>query len=90
MCSYRRLNRSSSIPAVLLPLPEPGVACYDKLSQYYAISFLSMETNNTISPASMKGWLAKAINQEDIYCTLDERQIKSSIFDKHVTKESVL
>ena len=75
------------------------VACYDKLSQYYAISFLRKDeldehtlwkATNTISPASMKGWLAKAINQEDIYCTLDERQIKSSIFDEHVTKESVL
>ena len=75
------------------------VACYDKLSQYYAISFLRKDeldehtlwkATNTISPASMKGWLAKAINQEDMYCTLDERQIKSSIFDEYVTKESVL
>ena len=75
------------------------VACYDKLSQYYAISFLRKDeldehtlwkATNTISPASMKGWLAKTINQEDIYCALDERQIKSSIFDEYVTKESVL
>ncbi|KAL3808697.1 hypothetical protein ACHAXA_010077 [Cyclostephanos tholiformis] len=75
------------------------VSCYDKLSRYYAISFLRKDeleehtlwkATNTISPASMKGWLAKAINQEDIYCTLDEKQIKSSIVDDHVTKDAVL
>jgi len=75
------------------------VACYDKLSKYYAISFLRKDelgehslwrATNTISPASMKGWLAKAINQEDIYCTLDEKQIKSSAVDDYVTKEAVL
>ncbi|KAL3784824.1 hypothetical protein ACHAW5_004598 [Stephanodiscus triporus] len=75
------------------------VACYDRLSQFYAISFLRKDeleehtlwkATNTISPASMKGWLAKSINQEDIYCTLDEKQIKNSIVDDYVTKEAVL
>ena len=75
------------------------VACYDKLSQYYTISFLRKDqldehtlwkATNTISPESMQGFLAKTINQEEIYCKLDIGQVKRGTGDASVTTEDIL
>ena len=75
------------------------VACHDNLSQYYTISFLRKDqleehtlfkATNTICAESMRGWLAKTINQEEIYCKLDTRQIKHGTGDHSVTTEDVL
>jgi len=94
---------SSTAAVVYLPFSShclsQVVSCYDNLSQFYTISFLRKDqldehtlwkATNTISPESMIGWLAKTINQEEIYCKLDARQIKHGTGDASVTKEDVL
>lgn len=94
---------SSTAAVVYLPFSShclsQVVACYGTLSKFYTISFLRKDqlsehtlwkATNTISPDSMVGWLAKTINQEDIYCTLDARKIRHGTGDASVTKEDIL
>ena len=74
------------------------VACSSELSKYYTISFLRKDqldehtlwkSTNTISPDSMQGWLGKAIDQEEKYCTINAQEISIGADHAHVTTESV-
>ena len=57
------------------------------LAKYYNISFLCKNqlsenalwlATSQISPAVMQNWFGKAINQEDIYCTLTPNEINTA------------
>lgn len=75
------------------------VACYEKLSKFFTISFLKKEdldehtlwkATNTISPSSMQVWLAKSIDQEEKYCKLDYSEIKALSDDEFATREEIV
>ena len=75
------------------------IGCYANLSKYYTISFLKKEeldehtlwkATNTISPSSMQIWLAKSIDQEEKYCTLDYSEIRGFSDDEFATREDII
>ncbi|KAL9189869.1 hypothetical protein ACHAXT_009544 [Thalassiosira profunda] len=66
------------------------VAHIDELSQFFTVSFLSkdeldehtlLNATHKISAEAMKGWLAKEIFQEEIYCRLTAKDIKQGAYD---------
>ena len=75
------------------------VAHIDELSQFFTVSFLHKDeldehtlwnATNTISADSMKGWLAKEIFQEEIYCRLNAQGIRNGACGASVRKEEIL
>jgi len=75
------------------------VGAYDILSQYYVIEFVTKHdldqhalwaATSTIDAKSMQNWLGKAINQEDIYCTITSQEVLGSSYESNVTQNEVI
>jgi len=69
------------------------------LARYYNISFLYKDqlsenalwlATSQISPAVMQNWFGKAINQEEVYCTLTPSEVYNSIDFDNFRKQDVL
>ena len=75
------------------------LASYDILSKYYTIEFINKHqlkdnalfaATSTIDSNVMQNWLGKALNQEDVYCTITPSEVYGSSIDSNVTKEEIL
>jgi hypothetical protein len=75
------------------------IGSMDILRQYYTVEFVYTEdldqhalwaATSTIDPDVMQNWLGKALNQEDLYCTITLREVLGSTIDPNVTMDELL
>jgi len=75
------------------------ISAGDCLARYYNISFLYKDqlsenalwlATSQISPTVMQSWFGKAINQEEVYCTLTPSEVYNSIDFDNFRKQDVL
>jgi hypothetical protein len=75
------------------------VACREKLTRYYKISFLRQKDlkkvalwkgTQNIPPRIMQGIFGKRLDQEELYCSFDRRDVAGAMEDPDISKETLV